>query len=95
MFRNANGGIKKDYITGILLGVGISALGFYVYKKNQDKVDGFLESQGINIKKSNSSNFKDMDIKSLIETKEHLEDLIAEREMTEEPISSPTDCCEE
>ena len=27
---------------GILIGVGMSAVGFYVYKKNEDKVDAFL-----------------------------------------------------
>ena len=30
---------------GILIGVGVSAVGFYAYKKNEDKVDAFLNKQ--------------------------------------------------
>ena len=35
---------------GILIGVGVSAVGFYAYKKNEDKVDGFLRRHGMDIK---------------------------------------------
>ena len=35
---------------GILIGVGVSAVGFYAYKKNEDKVDNFLRRHGMNIK---------------------------------------------
>ena len=34
---------------GILIGVGVSAVGFYAYKKNEDKVDGFLRRHGMDI----------------------------------------------
>ena len=35
---------------GILIGVGVSAVGFYAYKKNEDRVDGFLRRHGMDIK---------------------------------------------
>ena len=30
--------IKRAYITGALIGAGVTALGYYLYKKNQQKV---------------------------------------------------------
>ena len=43
MFGAGNGSIWK----GILIGVGVSAVGFYAYKKNEDKVDAFLRRETI------------------------------------------------
>ncbi|MGU8435404.1 hypothetical protein ACV3RS_15575 [Clostridium perfringens] len=74
-------GINKDHITGALVGVGICATGYYVYKKNQDKVDDFLRKQGINVSNDLGRDYVSMSLEELMETKETLEDLIAEREL--------------
>lgn len=66
-------------MTGFIAGVGFSALGLYLYKKNKSQVDEFLKSHGIEI--AEERNFGDMTIEQLTEEKERLEDLIAEREM--------------
>ena len=46
------GNIKKEHLVGAAIGVGTVAVGYYLYKKNQNKVDSFLRKQGINIKTS-------------------------------------------
>lgn len=74
-------GINKDHITGALVGVGICAAGYYVYKKNQAKVDDFLRKQGINISNDLGKDYSSMSLEELMESKEILEDLIAEREL--------------
>ena len=38
--------INKDHLKGAAVGVGVCAVGYYIYKKNQTKVDGFLKKQG-------------------------------------------------
>lgn len=72
--------INKDHITGVAVGVGICAVGYYVYKKNQNKVDDFLRKQGIDVA-AQSTDFSAMSIEQLMETKETLEDLIAEKQL--------------
>ncbi|MGL5616428.1 MAG: hypothetical protein ACRDD2_09430 [Sarcina sp.] len=72
--------INKDHITGVVVGVGICAAGYYIYKKNQNKVDDFLRNQGINVA-TQSTDFSAMSIEQLMETKETLEDLIAEKQL--------------
>ena len=37
-------------VKGILIGVGVSAVGFYAYKHNEEKVDNFLRSHGVKVK---------------------------------------------
>ncbi|WP_300348509.1 hypothetical protein [Clostridium sp.] len=74
-------GINKDHITGALVGVGICAAGYYVYKKNQAKVDDFLRKQGINLSNDLGKDYSSMSLEELMESKEILEDLIAEREL--------------
>ncbi|MDO4690484.1 MAG: hypothetical protein Q4A58_04235 [Fusobacterium sp.] len=76
-------GITKCHLVGAVVGIGAAAVAFYLYKKNQGKVDEFLRKQGINIKPSTCSNFDGMDIETLTEMKEHIEDLIAEKSATE------------
>ena len=39
-------------VKGILIGVGVSAVGFYAYKHNEEKVDNFLRSHGVKVRKS-------------------------------------------
>ena len=80
MFGN---GVTKNHLVGAAVGVGVAAVAFYLYKKNQAKVDEFLRKQGINIKTSSCSNLENLDIEGLTEMKEHIEDLIAEKSATE------------
>ncbi|MGP1430670.1 MAG: hypothetical protein ACTTJX_10705 [Fusobacterium sp.] len=80
MFGN---GVTKNHLVGAAVGVGVAAVAFYLYKKNQAKVDEFLRKQGINVKTSTCSNLESLDIEGLTEMKEHIEDLIAEKSATE------------
>ena len=71
---------------GILIGVGVSAVGFYAYKKNEDKVDAFLRRRGMDIKQ-HGTNYETMTVEELMRTKETIEDLIAEKEMQEQSVT--------
>ena len=68
--------MKKEQLVGAVVGIGAVAAGYYLYKKNQNKVDNFLRKQGINVKTSNTANYESMDLESLMTVKEHIEDLI-------------------
>ncbi|NQZ60451.1 MAG: hypothetical protein HRT88_23640 [Lentisphaeraceae bacterium] len=74
----------KKFATGALAGAGVAALSYYLYKKNQDKVDGFLRQQGFNVPASKGASFDSMNLEELVLNKERLEDLIAEMEMNQE-----------
>lgn len=76
-----NGKITKAHVVGAAVGVGVTVLGYYLYKKNKSKVDAFLRSQGINVKSCDSVNYEEMSVEALTETKEHIEDILAEREL--------------
>jgi hypothetical protein len=73
--------ITRDHVMGFLGGLGVSALGFYLYKKNQSKVDEFLRSQGIEIPGSQVTDPGLMTLEELVREKERMEDIIAEREL--------------
>ena len=75
--------ITKNHLVGAAVGVGVAAVAFYLYKKNQAKVDEFLRKQGINIKASSCASLENLDIEGLTEMKEHIEDLIAEKSAAE------------
>ncbi|MCI7342867.1 MAG: hypothetical protein MSH33_02850 [Fusobacterium necrophorum] len=81
-FGNGIGNFKREHCVGIVIGIGVAAAGYYLYKKNQDKVDSFLRKQGINVKTSTSTNYEAMDLETLTEMKEHIEDIIAEKELS-------------
>ena len=72
--------IKGEHLTGFAVGIGVSAAGYYLYKKNQTKVNAFLEEHGINVSSVFENDPKSMTLKELILAKEELEDLIAEKE---------------
>ena len=76
----------NNLVKGILIGVGVSAVGFYLYKKNEDKVDSFLRRNGMDIK-PRGSNYESMSVEELMRTKETIEDLIAEKEMQEQSVT--------
>ena len=73
--------INSDHMTGFAVGVGVAAVGFYVYKKNQHKVDAWLRQQGIQVPAGAGADAESMNIEELVTEKERLEDLIAEREL--------------
>ena len=75
--------ITKNHLVGAAVGVGVAAVAFYLYKKNQAKVNEFLRKQGINIKTSSCASLENLDIEGLTEMKEHIEDLIAEKSAAE------------
>ena len=75
------GKITKAHVVGAAVGIGVTVAGYYLYKKNKTKVDAFLRNQGINIKSCDSVNYEDMSVEALTETKEHIEDILAEREL--------------
>lgn len=76
-----NGKITKAHVVGAAVGIGVTVAGYYLYKKNKTKVDAFLRNQGINIKSCDSVNYEAMSVEALTETKEHIEDILAEREL--------------
>jgi hypothetical protein len=75
--------IRGEHLTGFAIGIGVSAAGFYLYKKNQTKVNQFLGEHGINIASVFEKDRNAMTLKELILAKEELEDLIAEKEHAE------------
>lgn len=75
--------INSQHITGFAVGLGASALGFYLYKRNQSKVDGFLSEHGIEISSAFEKDPQSMTLKELHMAKEELEDLIAEKEFAD------------
>ena len=72
--------ITGQHLTGFAIGIGVSAAGYYIYKKNQTKVNAYLGEHGINISSVFEKDLKAMTLKELILAKEELEDLIAEKE---------------
>ena len=72
--------INSQHLTGFAVGLGVSALTFYLYKKNQAKVDQFLSDHGIQVSSLIERDPVSMSLKELIKAKEDLEDMIAERE---------------
>ncbi len=78
---------KKEYLIGFMVGIGTTASGYYLYKKNKTKVDSFLRSQGIKVPNRTDEDTSSMSVEDLIREKERLEDVIAEKEQAsqEEP----------
>ena len=74
-------------VKGILIGVGVSAVGFYAYKHN---VDNFLRSHGVKVK-TPTAGFETMSVEDLMRTKESIEDLIAEKEQQEQSVTVEAD----
>ena len=83
--------ITSEHVTGFIVGLGVAALGFYMYKKNEAQVDEWLRSQSINFPfpGSQAKDQSGMSVEELLREKERLEDLIAEREMAEKSKTSP------
>ena len=73
--------ITSEHLVGAAVGVGVAAVGFYLYQKNQDKINEFLRSHGLDIPVSDKQPIESMNIEDLATLKERIEDLIAEREL--------------
>ena len=73
-------------VKGVLIGVGVSAVGFYAYKHNEEKVDNFMRRHGMNVK-TPAAGFETMSVEDLMRPKETIEDLIAEKEMQEQSVT--------
>jgi hypothetical protein len=73
--------INSNHVSGFIVGIGVAAVGFYVYKMNQAQVDEWLRRQGINFPEVADKDAAAMTLEELVTEKERLEDLIAEREM--------------
>ena len=81
---------NNPLVKGILIGVGVSALGFCAYKHNEEKVDNFLRSHGVKVK-TPTAGFETMSVEDLMRTKESIEDLIAEKEQQEQSVTVEAD----
>jgi hypothetical protein len=81
--------ITSQHVIGFVVGLGASALGFYLYKKNQDAIDDFLRGQGLNIPTQGIKKVNSMTLEDLVAKKERLEDIIAEREMAIQEPAQP------
>jgi hypothetical protein len=73
--------ITSEHLVGAAVGVGVAAVGFYLYQKNQDKINEFLRTHGLDIPVSDKQPIESMNIEDLATLKERIEDLIAEREL--------------
>ena len=72
--------ITSKHVTGFMIGLGAAAAGYIMYKQNQDKVDAFLRERGINMPADSGKDPSAMSLEELVTRREHLEDLIAEKE---------------
>ena len=77
---------SNPLVKGILIGVGVSVVGFCAYKHNEEKADNFLRRHGVNVK-SPAAGFETMSVEDLMRTKETIEDLIAEKEMQDQSVT--------
>ena len=73
--------ITTEHLVGAAVGIGAAAVGFYLYQKNQDKINEFLRTHGLDIPVSDRQPLESMNIEDLATLKERIEDLIAEREL--------------
>ena len=77
---------NNPLVKGILIGVGVSVVGFCAYKHNEEKVDDFLRRHGVKVQ-SSAAGFETMSVEDLMRTKETIEDLIAEKEMQDQSVT--------
>lgn len=72
--------LTSQHVTGFFVGLGVTAVGFYLYRRNQDQVDEFLRKRGISVPSRSRKDPSAMSLEELVAEKERLEDVIAERE---------------
>ncbi len=81
--------ISSQHVAGFVVGLGVAAAGFYLYKMNQRQVDAWLESQGVTFGGTSAGDPNSMTLEELVRQKEKLEDLIAGREYAAEQKPEP------
>ncbi len=69
-----------QHLTGFIAGLGVSAFGYYLYRKNQSKVDRFLGDLGFPVSEPTCTYSASQSLEELVRTKESIEDAIAEKE---------------
>ncbi len=72
--------IDNRYVVGAAVGVAGTAAALYLYSKNRSTVNEFLRQHGIEVPDTPGTDYANMSLEELVSSKEHLEDLIAERE---------------
>lgn len=80
--------ITTDHLVGAAVGIGVAAVGFYLYKKNQDSIDDFLRGHGLNIPVRENKPLATMSIEELATLKERVEDMIAEQEQAAQDVAA-------
>lgn len=82
--------ITNDHVVGFAAGVAVTALALYWYDQNRERVDQFLQSQGIGSDQGGmywppppqspptASGDQKLSLEELMAQKERLEDMIAE-----------------
>lgn len=83
--------LNNQLVKGIAIGIGIGVVGFYAYKKNEDKVNSFLKQKGIDVPTTSGKDLYSMSLEELMETKETIEDIIAEKDLSGVTIVSSDD----
>ncbi len=84
-------GNKNEVIKGIAIGVGACAVAYVVYKKNEEAVNEFLNNHGFDIETKASTDYYSMSLEKLMEAKETIEDIIAEKDLSGVTIVSTDD----
>ncbi len=72
--------LEKKYLVGAAIGVTSTVTALYLYHKNKDAVNDFLSKHGIDVPSGAGDDYSSMSLEELVSTKEHIEDLLAERE---------------
>ena len=80
--------INSNHVVGFAAGMVAAAGGFYLYKKNQTRVDSWLRDQGIRVPNRASVDPEAMNLEDLVTEKERLEDIIAAREMEDAAVAT-------
>ncbi len=62
----------KKFVVGTILGAAMGAIGYKLYKENEEQVKDFLEEHLY----EDDIDIEDMDVEELEELKEHLEDML-------------------
>ena len=84
-------GNRSDVLKGVAIGVGVCAIAYVAYKKNEETVNAFLNEHGLNIEGNAGSDYYSMSLEKLMETKETIEDIIAEKDLSGVTIVSTED----
>lgn len=90
--------ITNDHLVGFAAGAAVTALALYWYDQNRERVDSFLQAQGMGLGQPGMpwqgapqyapapppSGDQELSIEELMAQKERLEDMIAELQATQE-----------